>query len=199
MEMSGVVHDVARVGEEIEMEETLCERLFTVGEVVEYWEGTYVRGERLGSGEPAFVKRVEGNGVYAIKMVGSSTGKFRVVGWKSLFKDGSFNKNVARGDGARVRGKARLEERARLEAEEKLGVELRATRRQLERAGKRQQELEEYGEERMRLKEKEASRAEKDLTAGQKRQLQKMQEDRSEDMRSLREDKEEKTRNREKA
>ncbi len=62
------------------------------------------------AGEPAFVKREEGNGVYAIKMVGSSRGKFRIVGWKSLFKDGSFNKNVARGDGARVRGKARLED-----------------------------------------------------------------------------------------
>ena len=66
------------------------------------------------------------------------------------------------------------------------------------RAGKRQQELEEYGEERMRLKEKEASRAERDLTAGHKRQLQKIQEDRSEDMRSLREDKEEKREKRKK-
>ncbi len=51
------------------------------------------------------MKRVEGNGVYAIKMVaGSLRGKFRIVGWKSLFKDGSFNENVARGAGARVRG-----------------------------------------------------------------------------------------------
>ena len=167
---------------------------FTVGEVVEYWEGTYVRGGRLGSGEPAFVKRVEGNGVYAIKMVGCLRGKFRMVGWKSLFKDGSFNKNVARGDGARVRGKARLEERARLEAEAKLGEELRASKRQLHTAGKRLQEVEEYGEERMRLKEKEARNAEKDLTAGHKRQLQMMEEDRREDMRTLREDEKEKDR-----
>lgn len=74
----------------------LEERVFTVGEVVEYWEGAFVRGERLGSGEPAFVKRVEGKGQYAIKMVGASRGKFRICGWKSLFKDGSFNKNVLR-------------------------------------------------------------------------------------------------------
>ena len=73
---------------------------WAVGEVVEYWEGAFVRGERLGSGEPAFVKRVEGKGQYAIKMVGASRGKFRMCGWKSLFKDGSFNKNVARRDGA---------------------------------------------------------------------------------------------------
>ncbi len=112
MEISGVIHEVARGGGETETEETLCECIFTFGEAVEYWEGAYVRGGHLGSGEPAFVKRVEGKGVYAIKMVGSLRGKFRIVGWKSLFKDGSFNKNVARGDGARVRGKARLEERA---------------------------------------------------------------------------------------
>ena len=74
----------------------LEERVFTVGEVVEYWEGAFVRGERLGSGEPAFVKRVEGQGQYAIKMVGASRGKFRICGWTSLFKDGSFNKNVLR-------------------------------------------------------------------------------------------------------
>jgi DNA repair exonuclease SbcCD ATPase subunit len=195
MEINAVIHEVGMVGDETETEETLFERRFTVGEVVEYWEGTYVRGGRLGSGEPAFVKEVKGNGVYAIKMVGSLRGKFRVVGWKSLFKDGSFNKNVARGDGARVRGKARLEERARLEAEAKLGEELRASKRKLERAGKRLEEQQEYGEERMRMKDKEARDAEKDLTAGHKRQLQKMEEDRSEDMRTLREDEEEKGRN----
>ena len=64
----------------------------------------YVRGERVGFGEPAFVKKVQGNGIYAIKMVGSSRGKFRKAGWKSLFKQGSVNKNVAVDFGARVRG-----------------------------------------------------------------------------------------------
>ena len=82
-------YGVGSVGDGIEAGETACERFFIVGEVVEYWEGAYVRGERIGFGEPAFVKKVEGNGVYAIKMVGSSRGKFRKVGWRSLFKDGS--------------------------------------------------------------------------------------------------------------
>ncbi len=63
-------HEVESVGEAIDGGETACERCFRVGEVVEYWEGAYVRGERVGFGEPTFVKKVEGNGVYAINMVG---------------------------------------------------------------------------------------------------------------------------------
>jgi hypothetical protein len=63
------------VGGETENGEESFERYFIMGEAVEYWEGAYVRGDRLGSGEPAFVKRVEGNGVYAIKMMGSSREK----------------------------------------------------------------------------------------------------------------------------
>ena len=46
------------------------ERVFKVGELVEYWAGAFVRGYRT-EGEPAFVKRVEGGGKYAIRMVGS--------------------------------------------------------------------------------------------------------------------------------
>ncbi len=65
-------HKVGSVGKAIDGGETACERCFRVGEIVEYWEGVYVRRERVGFGEPAFVKKVEGNGVYAIKMVGSS-------------------------------------------------------------------------------------------------------------------------------
>ena len=38
--------------------EALEERVFTVGEVVEYWEGAFVRGERLGSGEPENLEKV---------------------------------------------------------------------------------------------------------------------------------------------
>ncbi len=45
------------------------------------------------------------------------------------------------------------------------------------------------------MKQKDARNAEKDLTAGHKRQLQKMEEDRSEDMRTLREDEKEKEMN----
>ncbi len=43
---------IAMVGKE--SVEALEERVFTVGEVVEYWEGAFVRGARLGSGQPAF-------------------------------------------------------------------------------------------------------------------------------------------------
>ena len=104
--------EVGSIGKENEAGgETACERYFTVGEFVEYWEGAYVRGGRVGFGEPAFVKKVVGNGVYAIKMVGSFRGKFRNVGWRSLFKDGSFNNKGARGEGARVRGETRLKRR----------------------------------------------------------------------------------------
>ena len=81
-----------------------------------------------------------------------------------------------------------------MEAEAKFGEELRASKRKLDTAGKRLQELEEYGEERLRMKEKEARNVEKNLTAGHKRQLQKMEEDRSDDMRTLREDEKEKDR-----
>ncbi len=84
MEDSGGTDEVARVGVECETGESTCERIFTVGEVVEYWAGAFVRGRRLGSGEPAFIKRVKGKGVYAIKMIESSKEKFRLVGWKSL-------------------------------------------------------------------------------------------------------------------
>ena len=41
------------------------ERVFKVGELVEYWAGAFVRGYQT-SGEPAFVKRVEGGGKYTI-------------------------------------------------------------------------------------------------------------------------------------
>jgi hypothetical protein len=199
MEDSGGTDEVARVGVENETGESTCERIFTVGEVVEYWAGAFVRGRRLGSGEPAFVKRVEGKGVYAIKMVGSSRGKFRLVGWESLFRDGSFNKNVARVDGPRVRGRARLEERAKEEAEAKLGAELRETKRKLQNAEKnaeerlKVQEMEvRKAEDTLRRQENEARKAERDLTVVHKRQLDKMlQENRRETrkcMRLLRQD-----------
>ncbi len=111
-----------------------------------------------------------------------------------MFKDGSFNKCVARGDGPRVRGKARLEEMAKVEAEAKFGEEFRHSKRELQRAGKKQQELEKHVEERLKLQEKAARKAEKDLTAGHKRQLQQMLEDSGVELRTLVEDEEEKER-----
>ena len=35
------------------------ERIYRVGELVEYWEGSFVWGYRTDSGHPAYVKRVE--------------------------------------------------------------------------------------------------------------------------------------------
>ena len=44
------------VGEGNENGAMACERFFTVGEVVEFWEGAYVSGKRSDSGEPAIWK-----------------------------------------------------------------------------------------------------------------------------------------------
>ena len=151
---------MAMVGDEPKDGENLLERLFSVGEVVEFWEGSSVRGDRTDSGSPAFVKRVERNGVYAIKMVGSSRGKFRICGWKSLFKDGSLNKNVARRDGARVRGDARLREMAREEAEAKFGEVLKETKRDLKQVEKRNKEKEKESENMRKREDIEARMAE---------------------------------------
>jgi hypothetical protein len=175
----------------------LEERVFTVGEVVEYWEGAFVRGRRIGSGEPAFVKRVEGNGQYAIKMVGASRGKFRMCGWESLFKDGSFNKNVARRDGARVRGDARRREMAKEEAEAKFGDELRQTKLQLKQIEKRNKEKEKEREDRQkrdeivtRTADREREKSERERIAKHKRQVEELnnelEQDREEECRDTR-------------
>lgn len=165
------------VGEGNENGAMTCERFFTVGEVVEFWEGAYVSGKRSDSGEPAFVKRVEGNGVYSIKMVGSTRGQFRKAGWKSLFKQGSFNKKGARGDGARVREETRLKQRAKDEAEAKLGAELRATKRELGKKDKEKKQMEKDVEDRLKHQEKQARNAAKDLSNGHKRELAEMRGD----------------------
>jgi hypothetical protein len=149
------------------------ERFFTVGEVVEVWEGAFVRGYRQAPapGEPAFVKRVEGNGFYSIKMVGSSRGKFRVVRWQNLFREGSFGKNVCRTDSGRVRVEARLKARAHEEAEVRFRRELRQTKHELDKAEKTQQDVAKHGEMRLKVQEKTARQAVHDLIAGHKRQL----------------------------
>ena len=77
------------------------ERVFRVGDLVEFWAGPVVRGYRTDSGDPAFVKEIHGLGWYGIKMVGSFGGRNRRVFWKNLFKDGSFQKQVGKGFGAR--------------------------------------------------------------------------------------------------
>jgi len=165
--------EMAMVGDEPKDGENLLERLFSVGEVVEFWEGSSVRGDRTDSGSPAFVKRVEGNGVYAIKMVGSSRGKFRICGWKSLFKDGSLNKNVARRDGARVRGDARLREMARDEAEAKFGEALKETKRDLKQVEKRNREKEKESENMRKREDVVARMAEREREKTESKRLEK--------------------------
>ena len=52
----GGADEIGMMGDEIEKGEMSCERVFTVREVVEFWEGAFVCGKRLDSGSPAFVK-----------------------------------------------------------------------------------------------------------------------------------------------
>jgi hypothetical protein len=91
----------------------LEERIFKVGELVEYWAGAFVRGYQR-SGGPAFVKSVEGGGK-------SGREKYRPVEWRQMFKDGAFNKH--KGDNLRrtVRTTERIQEQATVEADAKLG------------------------------------------------------------------------------
>jgi hypothetical protein len=120
---------------------------------------------------------MEGNGLYSIKMVGSNRGKFRVVGWKNLFREGSFNKNVCRTDSVRVRGQARLKERAEAAAEARFGAELRKTRDELAIAEESKYDIVTEGENSLKKQEREARHTEKNLTARHKRQLEKMRGD----------------------
>jgi hypothetical protein len=106
--------------------------------------------------------------VYSIKMVGACRGKFRSVGWKNLFKEESFSKNVCRTDSGRVRREARLKARAQEEAEERLGRELKQTKQELEKAVKTKQDIAEDGEYKLKAQEMEARKLEKDLTASHK-------------------------------
>ena len=82
----------------------VIERAFAVNELVEYWEGPYVRGYRTDSGDPAWVKVDYGGGFYGIKMVGNTRGKVKIrrVQWTQLYKDGNFNTNkcMTRGGGS---------------------------------------------------------------------------------------------------
>ena len=166
-------------GEEVIEDESdkVVERLFKVGELVEYWEGSYVRGYRANSGEPAYVKRVEGGGKYAIKMVGSGRRKYRQVECRQIYKDGSFNKNVAEGEGKRVRTSERMREIEQDKAEAKYEGELRERQWKLEQVEKEKDDVEQEGETRLRRQEMHARQAEKDLIAGHKRQLEEMRGD----------------------
>jgi hypothetical protein len=169
------------------------ERVFTVGELVEYWGGAFVRGYQT-CGEPAFVKRVEGGGKYAIKMVGSGRGKYRLVEWRQLFKDGAFNQHKGDSLTRTVRTRERIKEQATGEAEAKFGGQLRRTRLKLHMSEKRLKEKEVEAENRVNRAAMEARKELKDLTAGHKRQLGEMEEETRRGMQTLREGEEEKAR-----
>ena len=79
--------------------------------------------------------------------------------------------------GARVRTKARMQERAIDEAQAKLGQELRETRRKLEIKDKETKDIEIQGEERLKGQEEWAKRAEKVMKEGHKRELAEVRED----------------------
>jgi hypothetical protein len=99
------------------------------------------------------------------------------VTWKSLFKDGSFNKLKLSARGGRVRTSERMREIEQDKAEAKLGGELRETQRELRKAQKEKKDMEQQAEGRLRMHEIEARQAEKKMTAGHKRQLEVMQGD----------------------
>ena len=170
------------------------ERIFRVGELVEYSEGSFVRGYRTDSGHPAYVKRVEGGGKYAIKMVGSGRGKYRQVEWRQMYKDGSFNKHTGEKLTRTVRSTQRMQEKATGEAEAKYGEVLRKTKRELVMACKLQQDSEQQAEYREKQQSKEAEKAKKELSVVHKRQLEKISEGNRQDMATLRGDVEDKER-----
>ncbi len=152
-----------------------------------------MRAYRTDSGEPAYVKEIHGMGWYGIKMVGSFGGRNRRVNWKSLVKDGSFQKQVGSGFGARVSTSGRRLEMARLAAA-KFEDALRASKRDLSEAERQQDALTKDVEERLKRQERETRKDAKDLSAGFKRQLDEMRDENREVMQALRDDVEEKER-----
>ncbi len=165
--------------------DNLLERIFQVGELVEFWEGAFVRGYRTDSGEAAFVKRVEGGGKYAIKMVGSGRGKYRQVNWRQMYKDGSFNKNLAEVKGKRVRSSERMREIEQDKAEAKFERELRQTRQEVGQAENQIRVRDKEADDRIKKHEMVARQAEKDKRNELKRSLDKMEQDMTADMQTM--------------
>jgi hypothetical protein len=115
----------------------------------------------------------------------------------NLFKDGSFNTKGARVDGVRVRGVERLRARAKEEAEAKLGVELRQTKRELAQIQKQNKANDKESEEKekrqeilTRMAERDREKAERDRSEKLKRQAEELgkdlEQDRKEDNRDAR-------------
>ncbi len=192
--MREVVQTDEVVMEDMDEVEEACERIFEVGELVEFWAGPAVRAYRTDSGEPAYVKEIYGLGWYGIKMVGSFGGRNRRVNYKSLLKDGSFQKQVGSGFGAKVRSSGRRDEMLRLAVEAKFEDALRASQRDLSKAERQQEALKKEMEERLKRQEWETIKGAKDLSAGFKRQLDEIRDENREGMQALRDDVEKKER-----
>ncbi len=73
-----------------------------------------------------------------------------------------------------------------------MGVELRQTKRELQKSEMEKTDMEKKAEERLKVQEMKSRKAEKDLTAGHKTQLRKMHEDNSTDKQTLKDDEEDK-------
>ena len=87
-----------------------------------------------------------------------------------------------------VRSTERMQEKATVEAEAKLGEDLRKTKRELGRACKLQQDSEQQAQDRLTQQAMEAEKAKKVLTLVHKRQLDMMSEGNRQDMETMRED-----------
>jgi len=163
--------------DESEIVEDVRERLFKVGDLVEFWEVALVRGYRTDSGDPAWVKADYGGGEYGIKMVTNTRGKLRRVHWKQLYKDGSFNKLKIREGGARGRTTDRIREIEFGKAEAKFEGKLKEQAAELKRAEKGINDMQEQGEKSLMLQEKKTKQAEKDMSVGHKRLLLELRQD----------------------
>ena len=95
-------------------------------------------------------------------MVGNFGGRLRRVHWKSLYKDGTFQKQVASTAGSRVRTSGKMMKRATIQAEEKLGEELRQSKRELHQAEKRNKEKAKEVEDKWKRQEIVARTAERE-------------------------------------
>ena len=166
-----VEQDEAEKGEKSE------ERTFKVGELVEFWEDSFVRGYRTEGGEPAWVKVDYGAGEYGIKMVINTRGKLRRVKWQRLFRDGSFNKLKLSETTGRVKSSERMREIEQDKAEAKFAVQIRQTKQVLLQVEDDMKRKEKEADERLKKQEMQARKDQKYLSAGHKRQLQQLRED----------------------
>ena len=177
MEGREVYVDDTMEEDDVEQGENVEERRFKVGELVEFWEGASVRGNRTDSGAPAWVKVDHGEGEYGIKMVGNTRGKLRRVKWQHLFKDGSFNKLKRRESGARVRTRERLREIEVAKVQEILQDEIKSKDQELKKADQVQKATQEQAGRGLRMVEMKARQAEKYQSVLHKKQIAEMHVD----------------------